>query len=395
MSVSKDILIKHFCSKYLKSNIEQSIKKISDILDLSIEEFKNASIEDIKILKDNKIFTIRDLSKLEPEDLQKLIKTSQINEINIENYYIASKLIARAWQKRAEYKKKGSSKICVVGLDNAGKSTIIRLLEGEGLSKAVNQEPTIDVNQVSINNPNYNIVLWDFAGQIQFRQQYIDNPENYFLNIDLVLFVIDTQDAERYDEALIYFESILNRIKFLAENPYFLIMLHKSDPEIIQDPEFQINSNFIREKITALIKKFDFKYEIISSSVYSACSSQPNIIEHLKKLFSKEKENPNLMIVDVLVKLTNNLFDIAEKILKGQNQIMMMIQELKPPQLYQESAVEISQNIADLENVKPSELLKTQLQLEKEIPVVEGPDRKSVLNELKSMFRNIGISKNP
>ncbi|MHA1341020.1 MAG: ADP-ribosylation factor-like protein [Promethearchaeota archaeon] len=377
----------------MKKNVGKNIKKISDILDLSIEQFKDANYEDIKILNDNKIKTIRDLSKLNPEQVQKIAKTTQINETNLENYYIASKLISRAWQKRSEYKQKESNKICVVGLDNAGKSTIIKLLEGSPLSNAVNQEPTVDVNQIKISKENYELIMWDFAGQIQFREQYIENPETYFLNIDLVLLVVDAQDAERYDEALIYFEKIMNTIKFLGENPFFLIMLHKSDPELLDDPDFQINSNFIKEKLGELMKKFDFQYEIINSSIYSAFSSQPTVVDYLKKLFKQEKDNPNLILIDILTKLINNLFEIADRILYGQQQIMAMIDELKPPQLYKEKKTIAMENIAELENVKPSELISSQLQLEDETPVVEGPSRKSVLNELKSMFQNIGISR--
>jgi len=47
--------------------------------------------------------------------------------------------------------------------------------------------------------------LWDFGGQIDHREEYLKEPEKYFFGINLVIYVIDIQDTERYDESIEYF----------------------------------------------------------------------------------------------------------------------------------------------------------------------------------------------
>lgn len=389
MAVTKDILIQHFCSRYLNSEDAKNVTKISDILELPLTSFKDSKKSDLDILEKNQIKTIRDLSKLSADQIQTIIKTTQINEVNLENFYIASQLIARAWQKRSSYKEKESTKVCVIGLDNAGKSTIIDLLSGKRLSEAVNQEPTTEVERITVSSEVLDIILWDFAGQVDFRQRYVENPEQYFLQIDLVMFVIDVQDKERYDEALIYLKRILDTIKFLGESPYFIMLFHKYDPELKNNPEFEISINYLKEKIADSMKASNLAYEIINSSIYSALQNQPKIVNILKDTFRNEKDNPNLLLVDILVKLTENLFNIGERILQGQERIIQLISQGKLPQLWKGQELP-SEGIEEIEFVKPSQIAKAAASTEVDNEV--GPGRKSILNELKQMFANTGLS---
>ena len=311
-------------------------------------------------------------------------KTTQINIDLLEMHYIAAKLIKRSWQKRSEYKENTNSKICFIGLDNVGKSTLISLLKKTPISQAVNQGPTSDVNQINYSMQNSELILWDFAGQGFLRDKYLENPERYFLQIDVLIYVFDIQDQDRSQEALEYFDRILNNMKILGENPFYLFLLHKLDPELKNNPDIEIGVNFLKEKIGERMKNLtQAKYEIVSSSIYSTFKENPEVVGYLKDVFKTEKDNPNLLLVDVMVKLTENLFTIASSILDGQQRI---IDELKPPQLYKGDSGSISiQNNQEGQNfVKPSQIAKKV----KEIDEANGSggSETNIMDELKSMF---------
>ena len=383
MGITKDVLINHFASRYLQEKHHKAVKKISEILDLPVNAFIGVNKQELDVLNEFKIKIIRDFAKQTPEQIQIIKKTRQVDETSIEMHYIASKLIQRSWQKRGEYCATDKKKICFIGLDDAGKSTLISLLNKEPFSKAIDQEPTIDVSHSNLSLENTETLIWDFAGQTEFRTQYIENPEDYFLKIDVVIFVIDIQNQERYEEALNYIGEILKTIQFLGEKPFVLFMLHKFDPELHQNSDLQIGLNYIKEELAKTIKPYSFHYEMIPSSIYSTFKHNPKVVTYMKDLFRNEKENPNLMLIDVMMKLTENLFIIGEKMLQGQQQIIAHIQDVKPPQLYRGDQENLRDE-TDVEFIKPSAILKA-ARAQTETSSVDSSDT-NILDELKTMF---------
>ena len=78
MVKTKDVLINHFASRNLKEKFSEQLTKIKDILDLKIDAFKSIENNEIKILNENKIKTIRDLGNQSPNEIQIIKKTTQI-----------------------------------------------------------------------------------------------------------------------------------------------------------------------------------------------------------------------------------------------------------------------------------------------------------------------------
>lgn len=312
--VSKDLIIKHFSDSFLDLR-GQTIKKISDILDLPLEFFNNVDKIDVEILREHEIESIRDLGRLEPEQVDQIKELSKINATNLEKMYIGARLVARAWRKRKSYKETEVNKIIVVGLDNAGKTSLIDAIAGKSLSDIVDQEPTPMVNQLQISSQTMNFVLWDFGGQIQYRQQYLQDPENYFVGLDNVMFVADAQDADRYDEAIDYLEKIIDIVNFLNEKPFIQILLHKADPDLMTDPDFQINLQYLDRAAREALQDYKFGSEVIKSSIYSTYQTQPVFTQYLKDIFQKDKvEQEGVMVIDAMMKITDIIVQIGNQL---------------------------------------------------------------------------------
>jgi ADP-ribosylation factor-like protein 3 len=69
------------------------------------------------------------------------------------------------------------AKILVLGLDNAGKTTLLKLLCSENPSEC---SPTQGFNVKSVVRNNFKLNVWDIGGQKDIRQYW----EMYFDNVD-------------------------------------------------------------------------------------------------------------------------------------------------------------------------------------------------------------------
>ena len=103
-------------------------------------------------------------------------------------------------------------KILLIGLNNAGKSTITDVLTGKikGIPPAPpDKKPTVSVKIMKIKIFGKKISLWDFGGQALYRADYINNPEHYFQEASTIFYVVDVQDTETLKETIMYFKVLL------------------------------------------------------------------------------------------------------------------------------------------------------------------------------------------
>ncbi|XP_028311254.1 putative ADP-ribosylation factor-like protein 5C [Gouania willdenowi] len=81
-------------------------------------------------------------------------------------------------------------KVVIIGLDNAGKTTILyQFLTKE----AVHTFPTIGSNVENIAVRNTHFLVWDIGGQDSLRASW----NSYFSNTEIVILVVDSTDRER------------------------------------------------------------------------------------------------------------------------------------------------------------------------------------------------------
>ncbi|HUX99317.1 MAG TPA: ADP-ribosylation factor-like protein [Candidatus Deferrimicrobium sp.] len=160
-------------------------------------------------------------------------------------------------------------KMAIVGLDNAGKSTILLTLQRQaGLQDFTKLQPTkgLQTEQFTTDDNVYNV--WDFGGQSKYRESYLQKPE-YFAETDKVIFVIDIQDKERFEVALKYLEEILEIMKKNGIKCEYSIFLHKFDPELLESEEYQERSQNLRKKLRQLFKNYQFQVKVFHTSIYT------------------------------------------------------------------------------------------------------------------------------
>jgi len=85
-------------------------------------------------------------------------------------------------------------RILMVGLDAAGKTTILYKLK---LGEIVTTIPTIGFNVETVEYKNISFTVWDVGGQDKIRPLW----RHYFQNTQGLIFVIDSNDRERMEEA--------------------------------------------------------------------------------------------------------------------------------------------------------------------------------------------------
>merc|ERR1712184_118166 len=84
--------------------------------------------------------------------------------------------------------------LLVLGLDNAGKTTILKKLSNEDISQI---EPTHGFNIKNLVHDEFKLTLWDVGGQETIREYW----SNYFEGRDALVYVIDSADEKRVEEA--------------------------------------------------------------------------------------------------------------------------------------------------------------------------------------------------
>jgi small GTP-binding protein len=85
-------------------------------------------------------------------------------------------------------------RLLMLGLDAAGKTTILYKLK---LGEVVSSVPTIGFNVENLKYKNLDFTIWDVGGQKKIRDLWI----HYFSNNHAIIYIVDSSDRERIEEA--------------------------------------------------------------------------------------------------------------------------------------------------------------------------------------------------
>ena len=109
-------------------------------------------------------------------------------------------------------------KVLFLGIDNAGKSTLLFQMRDQQFKETV---PTVGLNVETIKYRDQAFTLWDVSGSATRLWKH------YFDKIHAVIYVIDSPDRERLPKSKTYLHRVLGD-KDLKDAP-ILIMANKQD----------------------------------------------------------------------------------------------------------------------------------------------------------------------
>lgn len=81
-------------------------------------------------------------------------------------------------------------RVLILGLDNAGKTTILYKLQ---MGEVVTTVPTIGFNVETVQYKNIRFQVWDLGGQTSIRPYW----RCYYQNTNAIIYVVDSSDGER------------------------------------------------------------------------------------------------------------------------------------------------------------------------------------------------------
>lgn len=325
---TKNIVIKDFFkSSVILNELDEVLKFKPDTL-IGIDQISSE-----KLIENN----IKNLEELAHLSLESLPDIKEIPNTVLTKWVKIAQVLEKAIMERIKTHKK----LLMIGLDNGGKTSILAVLQDK-FSIIKSLLPTRGVKREKLDFFGYPILSWDLGGQVQYREKlYFNRPELFFTEADLVLYVIDTQDSDRFAEAANYFRQVLNVLRDLNEFPPILVVLSKSDQDVRTSFEWQNNVAAIKNKFNSITKEHEntiikysdttiYQRETIMqmfSKALKLVSETSEIIENILEDFTNtiEGKATSLISMDGLIFGSYTSSDVDEALLNNTALIMQTL----------------------------------------------------------------------
>ncbi|XP_071485031.1 E3 ubiquitin-protein ligase TRIM23-like [Diadema antillarum] len=162
------------------------------------------------------------LSKQEVTSLQDSLQSHQQQFTEVTEHIQLDATIPVTFTKdnRVHIGPKMEMRVVVLGLDNAGKTTILFKLKQNEFIQTIR---TIGFNVETVEYKNLNFTIWDVGGDTKLRPLW----KHYYLNTQALIFVVDSTDGDRLDEA--YDELAILMSEKQLRDALLLVFANKQD----------------------------------------------------------------------------------------------------------------------------------------------------------------------
>mmetsp|Transcript_182 Transcript_182/g.592 ORF Transcript_182/g.592 Transcript_182/m.592 type:complete len:181 (-) Transcript_182:97-639(-) len=159
------------------------------------------------------------------------------------------------------------ARILVLGLDNAGKTTILYRLQ---VGEVVSTIPTIGFNVETVTFENIKLQVWDLGGQTSIRPYW----RCYYPNTQAIIYVVDSSDVERIGTSKQEFHAILEEEEL--KNAVILIYANKQDlPGALDEAAVSegLGLSSIKNRQWAIFKSSAVKGEGLNEGLQWLCNT--------------------------------------------------------------------------------------------------------------------------
>lgn len=152
--------------------------------------------------------------------LKRKVDTKDSDQPNTDESKKMGLVASRMWTYVTFFNWKKEYRIVMLGLDAAGKTTVLYKLK---LGEVVTTIPTIGFNVESVEYKNISFTVWDIGGQHKIRRLW----RHYYSNNNGIIFVVDSTDVDRIEEARNELHSLLREDEL--RNTSILVYANKQD----------------------------------------------------------------------------------------------------------------------------------------------------------------------
>lgn len=307
MCAEKKNRFEYVMETFFKPNTQ--IKDLKGLLQLKVDTMKDFDENVVNFFLGMKVEKIKDLIEIKFNDVENMLIERKIPRETIDYVLITTKILKKLVEIRSKDKNETPTKVAIMGMQNAGKTSLINYLFAQTPDEQYKEtEPTVSVDHKALMLDGHHLAVWDFGGQEAFRKEYLQNPDDFFVNTELLLFIVDSQAEEYYPDAIEYFKAVLEIMQKMNPKLHVVVDLHKYDPDLTQDIEFIVKTQWLEDKFKNILKGTKFSYEFMRTSIFSEISSAnaPEIARSLKetlllKKTQKEKFNELSLLKNILL----------------------------------------------------------------------------------------------
>lgn len=242
-----------------KKDVRIDNRSMPKILDLTVDKLQGIDTVSKDKLADAGINTIYDLSQSIPGEIEIAMDATILKK-----WVRKAKIIVNYVQNPLTKKK-----LILAGLDFAGKTSLLSVLKKD-YSIIQDLMPTKGAQRDGVEFFGIPIITWDLGGQALYRNEYLDNSKSklFFSDTDVLFYVIDVQDTNRYDEAIDYYKKMLEAYNNLGEKPSLIVLFHKVDPQIREQEEVMERIAQLQVDIADASTEYDFSPTFANTSIF-------------------------------------------------------------------------------------------------------------------------------